>query len=369
MLRKAIAAVLPGLILVSCAASGRAQGDFRQWGKETLTRIQTEYGLAGDLYADEAVVGISRGEKPAYMWGCGVQLSALAAAARLDRRTYIPVLRRYISALETYWVENRGQHGYNVLPVPSPTDRFYDDNVWMTLALCETYEVTRDAQYRDRAVEVFRFVLSGEDDRLGGGIYWHEQERNLKGACSNGSATAAALRLYQITRKQDYLAIARRLYDWTNAHLQDRDGLFFDAIEMDGKIRPMKWSYNTALMLRANCLFYAITHEKKYLDEAERVAQAAEAHWVRQDTGAIADECWFAHLLSEAFLFLYDQDNDARWRRDVRRALTFLHDNARDPNGYYGKRWDTPLPNAQERVPLLYEASAARAYLFAARYP
>jgi len=369
MLRKAIAAVLPGLFLLSCAASGRAQGDFRQWGKETLARIRTEYALADDLYADEVVVGKGRGEKPAFMWGCGVQLSALAAAARLDRQAYLPLLRRYVRALESYWVEKQGLRGYNALPAPSPPDRYYDDNVWMTLALCEVYEVTRDPQYRDRAEQVFRFVLSGEDERLGGGIYWHEQERNLKGTCSNGSATTAALRLYQITRRSDYLAVARRLYAWTNAHLQDRDGLFFDAIEMDGKVRPMKWSYNTALMLRANGLFWAITREKRYLDEAQRIAQAAEARWVRQETGAIADECWFAHLLSEAFLFLYDQDRDARWLRDVRRALTFLHDQARDPNGYYGKRWDTPLPTAQDRVPLLYEASAARAYLVAARYP
>ena len=368
------------LALISAASLTTAQtpaavpaaatpADLRQWGMEALKSIQDEYWIpTREQYAEEITVGQPAPDKPAFMWGCGVELSALNAAARLDRRTYTPLARRYAHSLEAYWSDANGRPAYDVQPGPKSPDRYYDDNIWVTLDMVDLYDITHDRQFRDRAEQIFRFVQSGEDTVLGGGIYWHEQEHNLKGSCSNGSATTAALRLYQITGKQDYLATAHRLYDWMNGHLQDKDGLFFDAMETSGKLHPMKWSYNTALMIRANCLFYAQTREKKYLEEAERIARAAEAYWVRKETGAITDEGWFAHLLTESFLFLYEQDNDSHWLTVVRQGLQFLHDNARDPAGHYGKRWDAPLPAKQEKVPLLYQASAARAFLTAARY-
>ena len=121
-----------------------------------------------------------------------------------------------------------------------------------------------------------------------------------------------ALRLFQITHDRSYLTTAYKLYAWTNAHLQDTDGLFFDAIGVDGKLHREKYSYNSALMIRVNALMFQMTHDKRCLLEAQRIAHAAEARWVKSDTGAIADDAAFAHLLSESFLFLYDQDHDAR---------------------------------------------------------
>ncbi len=121
-------------------------------------------------------------------------------------------------------------------------------------------------------------------------------------------------------------------------------------------------------MLRANCLLYAITRDPKYRTEAQRIAHAAEAHWIRPDTGAIADVAPFAHLLSESFLALYDQDRDTHWLDLVRRALTFLHDNGRDANGFYADHWEAATTMPRAKVSLLSQASAARAFLVAARY-
>jgi rhamnogalacturonyl hydrolase YesR len=358
-----------GMLPGGPTARAQSAADFKQWGTETLARIQRDYGFADDLYADEVVVGKPKSTKSAFMWGCGVQLSALAAAARLDRGRSLTTLRHYVDALDSYWGTYKGHSGYGVLPTPSPPDHFYDDNAWMILALAETYEITRDPQDLRRAEQTYRFVLSGEDDKLGGGIYWHESDKNSKNTCSNAPNIVAGLRLYQLTHRAAYLEPPRRLYAWINAHLQDTDGLYFDNIRMDGSIDKTKWTYNTALMLRANSLFYAITQEKRYLDEAQRIAHAAEAHWVRPETGAIAEGGWFAHLLCEAFLSLYDQDKDAHWLQLVRRAVGYVHDHVRDPNGYYAVNWSTPQTIQQEKVPLLNEASAARAFLVVARYP
>ncbi len=359
-----------------CRQSANAQTDtspdtFKTWGLETLNRIEADYALPGrGLYADEWKRDQAKPGGPAFMWGCGVQLTALAAAAKLDPTHYDARLRRFAKGMDVYWQNNANKiYAYDVQPGPKSADRYYDDNIWICLALCEVYEVTKEPAYRDRAEMVFAFVLSGEDTKLDGGIYWHEQDKRSKNACSNGSAAAAALRLYQITGKKTYLDAGKRLYAWTNAHLQDTDGLYWDNMRLDGVIEKMKWSYNTALMLRANCLLYEITKDAKYIDEAERVARAAEAHWVKSDTGAMADGGAFAHLLCEAFLYLAAQDSSSHWTTLVRRALTFVHDKVRDTDGHYGDHWDQPLTKPLDKASMLNQASAARAFLTAAYLP
>jgi mannose/cellobiose epimerase-like protein (N-acyl-D-glucosamine 2-epimerase family) len=340
----------------------------RQWGEETLRSIGEDLWLpARKLYAEKRATDAKAPTDPAFMWGAGVELSALAAAARAEPDRYTAPLRAYADALQVYWTEHDGIGGFDVLPAPKPSDRYYDDNVWIVLALAETFEATRDSLYLDRAEATFRFVMSGEDDRLGGGIYWKENERTSKNTCINAPAVVAALRLYQLTGKGDYLETAQRLYDWTRARLQDpEDGLFWDNIKLDGTIDRKKYSYNSALMIRANSLLHALTSEPRYLAEARRIARSAEGQWVDPETGGIADGGRFAHMLLEAFLALHQQDPDPRWPAIVDRALVFVHDHVRDPRGHYASRWDRPQTTTLREFMLLDQASAARAYWVAA---
>jgi uncharacterized protein YyaL (SSP411 family) len=336
---------------------------------DDMARLDSAFWLPDrNLYADEITPGppVVAGH-PAFMWGCGIALSALNAAARLNRTDYLPKVKNYITALDAYWVESKGIGGYEVLPKPNPADRYYDDNEWIVLDLADSYDLTHDPQILMRAQETFRFVMSGSDDVLGGGIYWHEGDLKSKNTCSNAPALVGALRLFQITHDRSYLTTAYKLYAWTNAHLQDTDGLFFDNIGVDGHVHKEKYSYNSALMIRANALMYQLTHDKRCLVEAQRIARAAEAQWVKPDTGAIADDAAFAHLLSESFLFLYDQDHDSHHLTVVHRALQYLHDNGRDAVGDYTSHWDRPLQTG-DKIGLKTEAAAARADLTAAPY-
>ncbi len=347
--------------------AARPPADFKAWGEQTLDQIQTDFYIPDrKLYADEwKRDATNNNHNPAFMWGCGVMLPALIAASRVDPQHYTEQMRSYIKALDIYWTAGSNP-AYDVLPGPKSPDRYYDDNGWVCIALVDAYDITHNKQYLDRAEATYKFILSGEDDKLGGGIYWHEQDKKSKNTCSNAPAIVAALRLYQATQSPNYLVDAKRLYLWTNAHLQDADGLYWDNIRLDGKVEQRKWTYNTALMIRANVLLHAISRDTKYLQEAERVAKASEAHWVKPDTGAIADGGAFAHLLSEAFLAVYSEDADEHWSAVVVRALTFVHENVRDPDGRYASPWDQHVTAKQDKVGLLTQASVARAYLMAA---
>jgi hypothetical protein len=225
----------------------------------------------------------------------------------------------------------------------------------VALDLIDTAEILGDKKYLDWAEATVKFILTGEDDKLGGGLYWRENERTSKNTCANAPSALACLRLYRATGKKSYLESGRRLYQWTRARLQDPDtALLWDHIDLSGKIDKTAWSYNTALMMKAGRLL-------KQLDPNAALgpnpASAARKRWLRPKTGLIADDMAFAHLLFEALL--------ERGFPEAGIYAEGLHTRARDAHGHYGKRWDEPAHMPRAHYRLIDQASAARAYLMA----
>ena len=340
---------------------------YEQWGAETLAAIRKDLWLPTPrLYAEQAPDEHGVPAHPSFMWGVGIQLTALAAASAVQPEKYLAETRDYADAIQIYWMDHDGKAGFDALPGTEDTDRYYDDNAWLVLALAEVFEVTKDRKFLDRSTATFQFVTSCEDDKLGGGLYWREKFLSSKNTCTNAPAIVGALRLYQLTGDGKYLETAQRLYAWVNSHLQDGDGLYWDNIQTDGRLNRRKYSYNSALMIRANCLFHQITGEARYLAEAKRAAQAAERYWVRED-GAVTDSGKFAHLLLEAFLAVGEQDHDPHWTDVVQRILVYIHGNLLGVDGRYPERWDRRTDGSRKQSMLLNQASAARAYWVAAR--
>jgi hypothetical protein len=301
-------------------------------------------------------------------WSAGVQLTALTAAARLDPQKYQPQVRRLVDALnEHYWSDTNGIGGYDDGPHPKPPDRYYDDNAWVVLGLIEAYEVGHDPKDLDRASATLRYVLSGEDDQLGGGLYWRELAKESKNTCSNAPGIAAALRVYTYTHDRSQLDAAIRLYRWTVKHLRDdRDYLYYDNLTLAGHLSDKKWSYNTALMIRSGCLLYDVTGDATYLHDAEHSAASAVAKWVDPATGTFADPSYFAHLLADALLDLSARDHDPRWAAIDHQAIAWVWANLRDPAGFFPERWGRRLHGPVRIARLINQASAARAFLRAA---
>jgi len=369
LLRRLTCLLLALSAVCPAAADPGPRPPFARWGQEALDVLDRDLWLPRrNLYAENAELESRERRAPAFMWGVGVQLTALAAAARVEPARHLAPLRRYAAAIDAYWLEHAGLHGYDVLPGPKESDRYYDDNAWIALAMIEIHEITGEANHLERALETHRFVMSGEDDLLGGGLYWRAKELTTKNTCTNAPAIVTALRLHQLTKDQRHLDDAHRIHTWTRKHLQDEDGLYLDHLRIDESVDRRKFTYNSALMIRANVLFHDITGEAAHLEEARRIARAAEARWVRAD-GGIADGGRFAHLLVEAFLELGRADGDARWQRIGERALAFVHANVRDANGRYPSRWDRRTDRPLTRVTLLDQASAARAFWVLAGQP
>lgn len=309
-----------------------------------------------------------------FMWGNGIQFTVLTAAAKQDPERYRPVLDAFYNGLEKYWDVNPAPfdvEGYDAyFASPEGNDKYYDDNAWLVLGHAEAYRVTKDPKYLKKARDTFNFILSGWDEKLGGGIYWYQNKRDSKNTCINAPGAAGALALYEIEGKPEDLEWAKKLYDWTKANLQDADGLYWDNINLDGKIEKTKWTYNTGLMIRSAVGLWRATKDKKYLDEARRVSDMSLIRFINPVSGAMADSARFNHLLSEALLDTYEATKDVRYLNAVRRDADFGYRYVRDVRtGGYWNKWNAVPRPTRERKTLIENASAARLLWLLSAYP
>jgi hypothetical protein len=340
------------------------------YGAQTLTFIHATFYMPDrHLYALAANDPKQKSPRPAWIWDASIQLGALCSAARQDPRTYLPQVRAYATALRTYRTTYNNRPALDVNPPPKKPDRYYDDNAWICLSLLEAYDLTKDPADLKLATEAYDFLLSGEDtNTLGGGIYWHEDQTKSKNACSSGPAMLCALAFHKLTNEPRYLDTAKRLYDWTRAHLQDTDGLVFDSIAVpSGNVNRARFTYNSATLIRAAAILHRVTGEQAYLDEARRVARAAEARFVRKDDGVISGSGKLGVKLVEAFLELHVTDHDDHWRQLVGRCLASLHAK-RNARGAYPDQWQYPPPQEAAPIRLIDQAAPARAFWVAAEH-
>lgn len=338
-----------------------------EMGEQILGKIQSSFYMPDrSLYALETNIG--KPSHPSWIWDASIQLGALCAAAKVEPQKYLPQVRAYAAALRSYRTTYHDRPGLDVNPPPKPSDRYYDDNAWICMSLLDAYELTHDPKDLALATDAYHFAMSGEDKALGGGIYWHEDQTRSKHACSSGPAMLAALKFYKLTKDPAYLDTAKRLYEWTRKRLQDRDGLVFDSIRVpSGGINRMKLTYNSGTLIRTACKLYQITGEKAYLDEADRIAHAAEDRFVRKEDGIIPGPGKLGVKLIEAFVELADVDHDEHWKQVVGRCLKALESH-RNAEGWYPAEWQKPLPAVDQPVRLIDQSAVARAYWVAAEH-
>ncbi len=64
--------------------------------------------------------------------------------------------------------------------------------------------LTKEPKYLQKAQLIWKFIESGTDDNLGGGIYWCEQRKESKNTCSNAPGSVFALKLFEATKDSAY---------------------------------------------------------------------------------------------------------------------------------------------------------------------
>jgi len=227
------------------------------------------------------------------------------------------------------------------------SDRFYDDNIWIAIDLCDMYLLTKEPQYLTRSLQLWQFIQSGMDDELGGGIYWCEQKKRSKNVCSNAPAAVLACKLFKATNDSTYFGQAQMLYEWTKKMFQDKnDYLYFDNCTLDGRIDSMKYAYNSGQMVQASALLYKISHRSEYLSDAQKIAVSAINHFTKEFQNGTesmqlinCNNNWFATIMIRGFCELHEIDASKQYLKVFEQSADILIETAKDQDGLFGKDW------------------------------
>lgn len=288
-----------------------------------------------------------RKDKVAYLWPTSGLFSAVNALLKATGdKKYGKLLDSIIlPGLSQYYDTVRKPFCYqSYLFEAGYSDRFYDDNIWLGLDFLEAYQLTGRKEYLDSSKNIWKFLESGCDSVLGGGIYWCEQKKFSKNTCSNAPASVLALKLYQTTRDEAYLQAGKDLYHWTQENLQDTvDYLYFDNKKLDGTIGKTKYQYNSGQMMQAAALMYGLTGDNRYLTDAQNLAKACSDRFFEDfatlDGTAFRvlknGNIWFVAIMLRGFEELYKIDQNPQYLNDFKNTLSYLWTHNPNDNGLF----------------------------------
>jgi uncharacterized protein YyaL (SSP411 family) len=357
-------ALLASVFLVSsvCLAKPENKNLFR--AKATLNQIFSLYDaghnhLLNETYpykAEEKVTYLAgedhvKGKRVAYLWPTSGVFSGVNALlnATGDKQYRKMLETTVLPGLQCYYDTTRKPACYqSYIFSAGKSDRFFDDNVWLALDFCESYTLTKNPDYLKKSIETWKFVISGWDNELGGGIYWCEQKKQSKNTCSNAPGSVLALKLYEATKDTSYLNWGVRIYNWTKTNLQDpADYLYFDNKNLSGKISYRKYTYNSGQMMQAAAMLYKLTGKKTYLEEAQQIAKSAISWFTEDFTTAEGKQIrlfkntgnWFNAILFRGYTELYHLDKNPEYIAVFRDNMDQLWNHVRDKNGLFSKDW------------------------------
>jgi len=338
-------------------------------------RVPT-YGLFSENYPS------NQKDTLTYLQGSGVQekevsflwpFSGIVSATNVllkipaVKKRYVPYLDSLVSGLEKYRDTTRLPIGYQAYPGQfEKADRYYDDNGLVAIDYAEAYLNTKNPVYLERAKSVFKFIVSGWDNQLGGGVYWLEGHKDMKPACTNGMAALAALKIYKGTKDRFYLQWGEKFYNWMHDNLRDSAGVYWNDKKIDGTVNKTTWTYNSGSMLEASLLLYEFTKKPQYLEEAKTIANGAFNHFTAANKNPALklhiDLPWFVTVLFRGYEALYKVDGNYQYIAAIEHDLNYAWQNARDKNGFITLSW-SPKPQELEKPKrLLDEACIAELY-------
>ncbi len=271
-----------------------------------------------------------------YFWSLCALYQAANEMEKLEPKTNLmgPLLKH----INDYYDPAPPKPGYSdYITRLKPGERYFDDNEWIGITALDAYARTKQKSHLQLGKMMYDFIMTGYDQVLGGGIYWKEGDKSTKNTCSNGPGVLVALQMYQATKNKAYLDTAIKVFNWTNAKLRTPAKLYYDNIRVkDSSIGEATFSYNTGTMLEAYIYLYEITGNKKYLTEANAVADSSLEYFYGK--GKFRDGYWFNAVLLRAYQHLLKFNKDTKYIVGFKKCLDNALATEKNEKGIFTKK-------------------------------
>lgn len=176
------------------------------------------------------------------------------------------------------------------------------------------------------------------------------------------------MKLFKLTKDAKYLEQAKKTYQWTRDNLCDpSDFVYWDNKNLQGKVDPTKYTYNSGQMIQAGVLLYQVTGEKHYLKEAQQTAEGACRFFLKVQPIATGEmkffpgTPWFNVILFRGLKALYLVDRNEAYIKTMIENADYAWNYTRDENGLFSNDWSG---NRKEQFKSLLE-NACMIELFA----
>ncbi|GAC1425673.1 MAG: glycoside hydrolase family 76 protein [Flavisolibacter sp.] len=293
------------------AKDNKAKGYYKMQMIQLQQAIEDNfYDQASGFYKETAVV--EKGKNLySYLWPLCSMIQANNEIEKVNTKEGLVL--KTMKIIQEYYDTSLPAPGYaSYIMKFKGGDRFYDDNQWIGIACMDAYFRDKKKSCLQTGKIIYKYMMTGFDTVLNGGLYWQENKKTSKNTCSNGPGIILALQLYKATKERSYLDTAILLYNWVNEKLKAPNGLFYDNINVKAnKIGKAMFSYNTGTMLQSNVYLYELTGQEKYFNEAVSIADSALNYFY--GTGKFRDSYWFNAVLLRGYQHLLQHKKDTKY--------------------------------------------------------
>jgi predicted alpha-1,6-mannanase (GH76 family) len=171
---------------------------------------------------------------------------------------------------------------------------YYDDEGWWALGWIQAYDVTKNQEYLDTAIDIFNDMAKGATTPCGTQPIWWDKKHTYVNAIANELYLSVAAHLAnRVPNNSTYLKLAQNQWTWfqgsgmINAQNTINDGLTATTCKNNN---GTVWSYNQGVILGALVELSKATDDPKILGTASKIATAA-IKALSDNMGVLHDVC------------------------------------------------------------------------------
>ncbi|WP_330460367.1 glycoside hydrolase family 76 protein [Streptomyces sp. NBC_00820] len=331
------------------------QGSCTAWARPAPTRARA----AADALV--ASYQVNEGWWRSSWWNSAVALTALVDfGQRTGRHDYDWVVARTFE--QNDGVFPAGARSSD--PVEGHfVSRAIDDAGWWAVAWVAAYDSTHEQRYLNEAVTITSYIQQYWDTGSCGGGVWWDRERTYKNAVTNGLYLWLTTALHQrVAGDSVWGARATTAANWyLNSGLINSSGLVNDGLTSGcANNGQTVWSYNQGLAIGAFTELWRSTGQSRYLDTAERLADAAVSSPQLTRDGVLTESCdtgsgscddnqkQFKGVFVRHLADLADATGSSAYRAYLTRQADSVWGTDRDALNRLGERWAGSGPNVTD---------------------